>query len=385
MLEAKIGGFVAPGYEAVAEAFQRNFDEGKEVGAAFAASRNGETVVDLWGGYLDASKTRPWNADTLQIIFSGTKGLTAICLMMLMDRGKLDLEQPVSHYWPEFGKPEIKVRNVVSHTARIPGTSMPITVEDLTRPHYLTQLMERQQPFDDPRAAYTYHGMSYGWLCDELMRRIDGRSIGQFFADEIAGPLGLELWIGLPEALESRVATVEMTDNWANNPLFAPPSATLAQDDPLRFAVWYNPRTLGRDVFIWNRRDIHAAAMPASSGIGTARSVAKLYSIVASGGGQLMSPATAALAPKELVYAWDGVLNEMRRNGIGFQLQADGFRHFGPPDNGFGHDGAGGSTHGGWPDTGVGFSYSMNLLWDGKDGPARYEVLLDALAKSVAG
>ena len=182
-------GYVAPGYEPVREAFERNFAERGELGAAFAAFRNGEPVVDLWGGIADRASGRPWREDTLQLIYSGTKGLVALCVLMLIDRGKLRLDDPVNRHWPEFGKPEILVRHIVSHTARLPGIDTPITVADLHDDRRMAAILAAQAPNPDPRAALCYHALTYGWLCGELVRRVDGRSVGRFFAEEVAGPL----------------------------------------------------------------------------------------------------------------------------------------------------------------------------------------------------
>jgi CubicO group peptidase (beta-lactamase class C family) len=377
-----VSGFVKPGYEGVADAFADNLSNGREIGAAFAAYRGAEPLVDIWGGQADRASGRPWDKDTLQLIFSGTKGMVAICVMMLIDRGLVDLDAPVSRYWPAFGKPEVLVRNIVSHTARLPGLTTPLSQKGILDDRYIGKLLEAQPVFTDPRAVYTYHGLTYGWLCGELVRHVDGRSIGKFFAEEIAAPLGLEFWIGLPEREEPRVSTIEMTDAWANNPMFAPPAPNLSTENPVRFAAWCNPQTLGRDVFMWNRREVHASELPAGGGIGTARAVARAYAELASEGGQLMRPKTAALANQTLSDGEDTLLFERRRNGIGFQLQTE-INRWGPYPDGFGHDGAGGSAHGCWPSEGVGFSYAMNLLWDGADGPVRYGVLLDALAKAV--
>ncbi len=225
-------GFVKPGYAGVAEAFADNLRNGREIGAAFAAYRGPEPLVDLWGGLADHANGRRWDKDTLQLIFSGTKGMVAICVMMLIDRGLVELDAPVSRYWPAFGKPDVLVRDIVSHTARLPGLMTPLSQKDILDDRYIGKLLETQDVFTDPRAAYTYHGLTYGWLCGELVRHVDGRSIGKFFAEEVATPLGLEFWIGLPEREEPRVSTIEMTDAWANNPMFAPPSPNLRTENP---------------------------------------------------------------------------------------------------------------------------------------------------------
>ena len=210
---AHVGGFVAPGFEPVREQFERNFAERGELGAAIAAIREGETVVDLWGGLADRASGRPWTADTMQIIFSGSKGLVSICMLMLMERGLIALDAPVARYWPEFaqaGKEHVLVRDVVAHTARLPGLETPVTWQEATDARRMAALLAAQPQSADPRAATCYHALTFGWLCGELVLRTDGRSIGRFFAEEVAGPLELDLWIGLPEEQEPRVATIEL-------------------------------------------------------------------------------------------------------------------------------------------------------------------------------
>jgi CubicO group peptidase (beta-lactamase class C family) len=203
---------VAPGFGQVADEFGRNFTVRGDLGAAFAVIRDDEVLVDLWGGIADRATARPWTADTLQILFSGTKGLVAACLLLLMERGQLTLEAPVARYWPEFaaaGKADVAVRDLVTHAVGLPGLEVPVTWQEATDARRMAVLLAAQPRSRDPRATRTYHAVTFGWLCGELVRRVDGRRIGQFFAEEIALPLDLELWIGLPADLEARVSTVE--------------------------------------------------------------------------------------------------------------------------------------------------------------------------------
>lgn len=193
-----ISGWTATGFENVATAFERNFTERQEVGAGFAAYRDGQLVVDLWGG-------RDWREDTIQLIFSGTKGLASACVLLLVERGVVALDAPLSKYWPSFaaaGKDAITVAEVLSHQARLPGTDF--SKVDLLDHDAVAAQLAAQAPSDDPRAAYMYHATTWGWLVDELVRRTDGRPLGVFFAEEFAAPLGLEVWIGLPKPLHAR-------------------------------------------------------------------------------------------------------------------------------------------------------------------------------------
>ena len=299
-----MNGYVAPGFEGVATEFERNFSERGEVGAAFAACLDGKMVVDLWGGLADPGPPpRPWREDTLQLIFSGTKGLVAACGLMLIDRGLLALEDPVCKHWPEFaanGKQAVTVAELFSHRARLPGVRAPLQESDLTDDVRLAQLLATQAQESDPRAAASYHGLTYGWLCGELIRRVDGRSVGRFFAEEIARPLDLELWIGLPEAYEPRVSTLLYGADWSD------PDHT-AQDyaaDPFLACAEVNPPVLMEGRMPWNTRPFHAAEIPAVNGIGSARSIARLYCCLARGGEldgvRLMSPETIELGRREL-------------------------------------------------------------------------------------
>jgi CubicO group peptidase (beta-lactamase class C family) len=364
----------------VREAFALNLAEGLEIGAAFSAWRGGEKLVDLWGG--DAAVGQPWQADSLQLIYSGSKGLTAICMLMLLDRGLIALDAPVRRYWPAFGKPQILVRHILSHTGRLAGIEEPTSWDDLLDDRLMARKLERQRPLSDPRAALTYHPVTYGWLCGELLREVDGRSLGRFFAEEIAEPLGLEIWFGLPEAEETRVTTLYGDGVWGhiNKNVIIPTPAQLAED-PLQTAIWYNPPLFGPDFGKWNAHSLHAVEMPGAGAIGTARSIAKLYAVLAAGGAPLMRPETVVLGRQTLSDGMDVLNGERRRFGVGFNLQIETMQ-FGPPLDGFGHGGAGGSVHGAWPTEGIGFSYAMNRLIDGDD--PRADRLLAALHAALA-
>jgi CubicO group peptidase (beta-lactamase class C family) len=380
-LSEAVHGTVASGLEAVREAFALNFADGLETGAAFSAWRGDIRLVDLWGGLADRATDRPWTEDSLQLIYSGSKGITAICMMLLMDRGQIAYDQPVARYWPAFGKPEILVRHILSHTARLAGIEEPTSWADMLDARLMARKLERQQPLGDPRAALTYHPMTYGWLCGELLRQVDGRSLGRFFDEEIARPLELEIWFGLPEGHEPRVTTLEGDGVWGylSKNLIVPTDAQRAAD-PLQTATWYNPPLFGPDFATWNARALHATEIPGAAAIGTARSIAKLYAVIASGGEPLVRRESVVRATTELSRGWDILNDEPRRFAAGFSLQTETMQ-YGPPADGFGHGGAGGSVHGGWPSLGVGFSYAMNRLIDGDD--PRAARLLAALHAAV--
>jgi len=377
---ATFSGYLAPGFEEVGRVFERNFAEVGEIGASFAASWNGQAVVDIWGGLADRASGKPWTRDSLTLVFSGTKGLVAICLLMLIDRGKLELEAPVERYWPAFGKPDVLVRDIVNHTARLPGFEAPVTIDELTDDVRLADLLAQQPRNADPRARFCYHALTYGWLAGELVRKIDGRSVGRFFADEVAGPLDLELWIGLPAEHEERVTTLEVAANWGVSPHL---QAEVYARDLLMRQVWGNPEMMTRRAFPWNRPDFHRAEIPGVSGIISARSLAKLYGVLACGGAPLMRQETIRLGRSKLKSGFDELYGVNRAFGVGFQLQTETMQ-YGPPADAFGHSGAGGSMHGAWPHEGVGYSYTMNLMRDGDDRDPRASALLDALHGAVA-
>jgi CubicO group peptidase (beta-lactamase class C family) len=372
----EIAGGVAPGFEPVAEEFERNFAERGELGAAFTVLRDGEQLVNLWGGVADRATGRPWTAETLQILFSGSKGMVAACISLLLERGQIALEAPVAKYWPEFaagGKADVAVRELVTHSAGLPGLEVPVTWREAVDARRMASLLAQQPRNGDPRATRTYHAVTFGWLCGELVRRIDGRSIGTFFAEEIARPLDLELWIGLPEELEPRVSTVELADNWEVTPGLVDGEEP---GDPLRRAV-ANPLRYHTESFPWNDPVWHTAEVPSSNGIGTAHSIARFYASL----DQLLSPDTLRLASTPLTSRYDPLLAKPTSYGIGFELQTDRFP-LGPPPDAFGHGGAGGSKHGRWPTQRIGFSYAMNRLYD-ETGDLRGASLLGTLYSCI--
>jgi CubicO group peptidase (beta-lactamase class C family) len=379
----EFGGFVEPGFEAVASAFAENFSKRGDLGASFAATLDGQPVVDLWGGVADEASGKAWQQDTMQLIFSGTKGLTALCVAMLVDRGQLKLDDPVCAHWPEFaahGKEAVSVAEIVSHRGRLPGVRTPLTEEDVLDWQRMAALLAAQAQESDPRTDLIYHPFTYGWLCGELVRRVDGRSVGRFFAEEVAEPLGLELWIGLPAEMEGRVACLQHGPDWGQSPAGRINSFP---GDQLWASIWENPPLLTpSDQMLWNTPALHATEMPGANGIGTVRSIAKLYGALACGGKldgvEIISAQTLALARTQLAQGRDPYTDELAAFGLGFALQTEE-SPFGPAAVAFGHGGAGGSAHGAWPQERVGFSYAMNQMRDNPDGDERVRALLRAL------
>jgi CubicO group peptidase (beta-lactamase class C family) len=381
-----VTGFVAPGFETVADEFERNFVERGELGAAFAATRGSEPIIDIWGGSAAREPATGWNEETLQVVFSGTKGFVAVCVLMLVERGVLELDRPVVEYWPEFaarGKRRVLVRHLVSHTAGLPQVSTPLQTPEIVDSERMAALLAAQEPLGEPGVDLLYHALTYGWLCGELVRRGDGRTIGRFFADEVAAPLGLELWIGLPAEQESRVATLELASEWGAALPPAPSRSNSAELSALRRG---NPVVFERDGFPWNAPAFHAAEIPGAGAIGSARSIARLYACLAADGEldgvRLLLEDTLRLGRTELSRGQEPVHDVPLAFGVGFELQTERHR-LGPPGDAFGHTGAGGSVHGAWPTERVGFSYAMNLMRDDHPADPRAAALLSALYEAV--
>jgi CubicO group peptidase (beta-lactamase class C family) len=377
-----VEGYVAPGFESVATELERNFSVRGDVGAAFAVVRGGETLVDLWGGLADVRRTRPWRSDTLQVIFSGAKGLVAACLLMLLERGSLDLADPVHEHWPEFaanGKDRITVAEIASHRGRLPGIRTILQDSDLEDDVAMAALLAGQAPETDERARGAYHPLTFGWLCGELIRRVDGRSVGRFFAEEIARPLGLETWIGLPPEMEERVSTLTFGRDWIEE---SPWQDVDFARDSLLTSIYDNPRNAD-DFHPMNSAAYHQAEIPGANAISTARSMARYYACLARGGEidgvRILSAETIGKGLQELSSFTDPFQKESMRFGVGFALQTPEAQ-LGPPATAFGHCGAGGSVHAAWPDQELGVSYAMNEM---RNDDARTKDLLRAVFDAV--
>ena len=267
-------------FKPIQEAFLQNFNAGKETGASLTVIQDDRIVLDLWGGYADAARTRPWERDTLVNVFSTTKMVTALCVLLLADRGQLELDAPLAKYWPGFGsrgKQRITLRQVLSHTAGLPGFTSRVVFDDLYDWQKIITLLEGEKPWWKPGSKLGYHTLTYGYLLGEVIRRVTGLTPGQFLRRELCSPLGIDFFIGLPEQEESRAAeVVPMRQD------ITPLQITLLKVlFPAGMRVALNPVLDGRD---FNARLCHAAEIPAGNGMGNARSVAQLGSILAGGG-----------------------------------------------------------------------------------------------------
>ena len=309
-------GFTQDRFAAVRTAFDANFENGADVGASFCATVDGETVVDLWGGYADADKTRNWEKDTVANVYSTTKTMTALTALLIADRGELDFDAPVAKYWPEFaagGKADIKVSHLMSHSAGLSGWKEPMAKEDLYDWEKCTALLAAQTPFWEPGSAPGYHAVTQGYLVGEVIRRITGRTVGTVFREEIAGPLGADFHIGLPASEDGRVAD-----------LIPPPvGATISvnAEDPLPQNVATNPDI---DVLATRTRAWRGAEIPAAGGTSNARAVAEIHTILANGGiakgRRFLSEAGCRKALELQVEGTDLILGIPVRYGMGFGL-----------------------------------------------------------------
>ncbi|MEV4345799.1 serine hydrolase domain-containing protein [Actinoplanes sp. NPDC049596] len=331
----------------VRDAFERNLIDG-EVGACFCATVDGEAIVDLYGGYADAARTRPWERDTIVNVYSTTKTMAALTALLVADRGELDFGAPVARYWPEFaagGKGEVTVAQVMGHSAGLSGWRASLHPEDLYDWEKVTALLAVQEPFWKPGTASGYHVVTQGFLIGEIIRRITGRSLGTVFHEEIATPLGADFHIGLPESEEPRVAELipYSQEPFSDN-------LTALQDNAA-----HNPRL---DTTVANSRAWRAAEIPAGGGTGNARSVARIHTILANGGLGLLSETTCRLAAQVQIEGTDLILGTPVRFGLGFAVGGP----FMPSDNTLYWGGAGGSFAVIDMDAHATYAYAMNTM-----------------------
>lgn len=404
-MTAEVHGFVADGFSRVADALAWSVAEGGEIGCATAAYVDGEKVVDIWCGTADPATDTAWSADTLAVTYSCTKGMTALCAQLLVDRGLLDIDAPVTRYWPEFaaeGKGDALVRHILNHSVGV--LTFP-RYWDLIQPdgHGMEQSEEIEAriaaapPAWKPGTAAGYHALTYGWLVGALVRRIDGRSIGRFFADEVAGPLGLELWIGLPPELHDRVAPVLHGDPIGDAAAVAEYKAVV---DKARAEIlggsfasieaqWIGsflmpPQVEDANDFlldIMNTPWVRSAEVPGGNGIGTADSLARMYAPLALGG----SHGGVDLVSKESIDLFNTrqPLPDGTPTGycLGYAFFSDEVLALGPSENAFGHAGAGGALGFADPDRRLSFGVVKNRL---QPAPTTAHRLVRALYESLA-
>jgi CubicO group peptidase (beta-lactamase class C family) len=354
-----VQGTVEPGFEPVRDAFEKNFKEHGEVGAGCCVYRDGRAVVDLWGGSADARCERPWQRNTLQLVFSATKGVTAICAHKLVETGRLELDSPVAQYWPEFaanGKAGITVRQVLSHRAGLAMIEGELSLEQVLAWDPVVEAIAAQPTNWEPGSAHGYHVRSYGWIVGELVRRITGTAISDFLAKEISAPLDLDFFIGLPEAEHARCAELIPPEGGLDA------LAEILGADSLTARALSGPSNLFAYDDMWNRRELLAASMPSSNGVGTAQALARLYAATVGevDGVRLLAPETVDAARTVHSEGPDKVILVPSRFGLGFSLPP--MLATGCGAGAFGHPGAGGSLGFADPEARLGFGYVMNRM-----------------------
>ncbi|MFH9944688.1 serine hydrolase domain-containing protein [Streptomyces murinus] len=379
-----VNGTVAEGFEPVREAFAANFALLGEHGAAVAVYRDGRRVVDLWAGAKDVDGTAPWESGTAQIVRSATKGVVAAGLLLLHQRGELDLDAPVGTYWPEYkaaGKERTLARHLLAHRAGVPVLDRPLTPAEAADPDLGAAAVAAQSPVWEPGTDHGYHAQTYSWLTGELVRRVTGRPVGEWLADEIAGPVGADLWLGLPEAERGRAGRV--------GDIEAPQSAGALKLRPKRSvsAAYAAPDSLTRRAFAAitplpdeNDPAYRAAALPASNGIATADGLARVYASLigeVDGGVRLFRPETVELARAEQSAGPDRVLVVATRFGLGYMLHGSASPLLSPGS--FGHPGRGGALAFADPESGIAFGYVTNGFRKSVTADPRAQALVRAL------
>lgn len=375
----EVRGFAAPGFDGVTAAFEAACRLDTRGGASLAVVQDGRTVVDLnvGTGIGDA----PRESATTQVVFSCTKAVVATALLLLIERGRLELDAPVARYWPAFaerGKTDLLVRHIVSHMSGQSAFRAPVSPEEFADDLFVENVIASDAPWWAPGSALAYQSLTYGPLCGGLVRAITGESVGTFVRREIAEPLGLDLWIGLPESLEAGVA-----------PLLPVPDAEF--DDgavhPAAIAQRDNPRILFRDgAEIWNSRLYHAAEIPGAGAITSAAALARLYGCLALGGTidgvTLLRPETVELGRTVVALETDIFADVPRAFGVGFMLPCSSAL-LGSDPAAFGHSGYGGQAAGAYPSHGLGYTYLTTAMRAGDISDARTSLILDALDEVV--
>lgn len=394
-----VNGTVAEGFEGVRTAFEANFTDHGDVGAGVAVFVEGECVVDLTGGVVDAAAGDTYGSDALQLVFSSTKGVAAICAHLLAQRGQLDFGTKVADVWPEFaanGKADATIADVMSHRVGLPVVDDRLTLEEVLAIDPIVDALAAQAPLWEPGTAHGYHALTYGWLVGEIVKRVDGRPIGQFVAEELAGPLGLDLWIGLPDAEHDRVVPlIAMDPTESSIDLSDPAIAPLLGDLATAFL---DPQSVtnralhlngafaldGGNEMPWNTAAVWRSQIPAANGITNARSLAKLYASCVSevDGVRLLDDETVKKATEERSDGRDRTLIVPTRFGLGFFLPST-FSPLMGADS-FGHSGAGGSLGLADADRKVGFAYVMNKMSANLSDDPRTTGLIAAVEAALA-
>ena len=393
MSSLPLSGTCAPGWEQVRDAVHTNFAAGEEVGCSVAVYHKGKLVVDLVAGWADRAKTKEYADDALQVVFSTTKGVTATAVAMCVERGLLSYELPVAHYWPEFaqnGKGNVTVAQLLSHQAGLYTVERHMELEEILHWNTITAELAGMAPLWKPGTAHGYHALTFGWLAGELIRRVDGRGVGQFIQEEIAGPLGVEIYVGLPEALENRVVPL-LQGRDPNEP--AQPETEEARQVRELLEQFMGPNTPGGKALslsgswtgegLFNRSDVLRAEIPAANGATNARSLAAMYAALQHpvNGVQLLSGAMreAAFTVQTPANEADKCLVVPTSFAMGYMAASDFTPYAG--EGSCGHPGFGGSVAFLQPQRELAFGYAMNKLAANLAGDTRAKTLMDAAAR----
>ncbi|MDF1719227.1 MAG: serine hydrolase [Minwuia sp.] len=395
MTETKIHGQASDRFAGVRDVFARNFAENGEVGASVCVTLNGETVVDLWGGVADQTTGAAWGEDTVSVVFSCTKGATAICAHTLISQGKFDLATPVGDIWPEFAagnKAEATVRMMLDHSVGVPVLREKLKHNGTYDWDYMCERLAAEEPFWRPGDRNGYHGLTFGWTVGELVRRTTGKSLGTYFQDAIAGPLGIDFWIGLPEEIEPRVAPMIFRRHEPGDA--QPPFLKVGLNEPGSIPHLFLFNSGGFLSKGCNTREGHMAELGGASGITNGRGLAGMYRPFANGGSwdgvdlvdagtladmEAISVATGRDATLQIPTRFaPGFMKSMDNRALGIEGAIMGRRAFG-------HVGAGGSLGFADPETGLSFGYSMNRMGEGLLLNERGQGLVDAAYDALGG
>ncbi|MFI6369590.1 serine hydrolase domain-containing protein [Streptomyces sp. NPDC050546] len=384
--ETQVSGHCDARFAAVRGAFEENFRERDELGASVAVTVGGATVVELWGGWADAERSRPWERDTLVNVWSTTKGPVALCAHILADRGLLDLDAPVAEYWPEFaaaGKEKVLVRHLLSHRAGLAGLREPHSLEQLCDWELTTQRLAAAQPWWEPGTRSGYHALTYGHLVGEVVRRVTGLRPGAFLEREVTAPLGIDFRIGLPAKDSGRVAELVQPPVTASSAQ----AAVFAQLAPAAIAALTNPSVAAAGA---NTPEWRAAEIPAANGHATALAIAELYGVFAGRGShgdhRVLSPEAAERVREGQGSCRDLVLGAgfEHETEVGLGLWLSGSNgSYGPNPRAFGHDGFGGSCGLADPEAEVSLGYVMNRMGPHIADDPRKTALVDALYSAL--
>jgi CubicO group peptidase (beta-lactamase class C family) len=377
-------------FDEVRVQFERNFAERGEVGASVAVTVDGRSVVDLWGGTARQQTGEPWLRDTVVVVWSSTKGATSLCAHMLADRGELDLDAPVARYWPQFaayGKDEILVRMLLNHQAGLPALRDPLPPGAFYDWELMTTRLAAETPFWRPGFQHGYHGLTFGFLVGEVVRRVAGKTVGAFVRDEIAAPLGLDFQLGLPEQDEPRVAHV--ISQPPPDPEHLSPMEAQVFGDPSSPTFLMLANTGGyMDPGECDSRAAHAAELPSTGAVTNARGLAGLYRVLANGGAPLVSEAAVRRMAAVESAGVNATILLPTRWSSGFVKTVDN-RRFGPDqsiryaEEAFGHPGVGGSVGFADPVARMSFGYAMNRHGAGAGLNDRGQSLIDAVYRAM--